>query len=122
LELTWPELPKGIGKLLTCFGALSMIAKFGEPETALAILNQRVNDLERKIVGREYEAKYYIYRLDWLVSAAWKFKEDEGKRGAYVEEARGLMGRAIRSVRGLQQQNYDQPVSGPTDCGWLRVC
>jgi hypothetical protein len=102
-ELPWPELPKGIPALfLTCFGALSLIADFGEPEEALEILSPHVKDVESKVVDRNYVAQYYIFRSEWLVSAAEKFKEDEGKRGAYVAEARGAMGRAVRNMPSLE--------------------
>jgi hypothetical protein len=79
-ELAWPELPKGTEKLfLMCFRALSLIAGFGEPAAALAILDRHVNDLENKVVDREYAAKFYVFRLDWLLSAALKAVDEEGK-------------------------------------------
>jgi hypothetical protein len=117
-ELPWPELPEGTQEMFkTYFGALSTIAVLGEPEAAVGMLSRHVEDVESKVVDRKYVAKYYIYRLGWLLSAAWKVKEDEGKRGAYVAEARGVMGRAMRSLRDLQVEDFDDTVSDSPPSG-----
>jgi hypothetical protein len=106
-ELAWPELPQGTSEMFEAhFGALSMIAELGEPEAAVEILSRHVEDVESKVVDRKYAAKYYIYRSNWLLSAAWKVRGDEGKRGAYVTEARGVMERATRSLRVLQPEDW----------------
>jgi hypothetical protein len=98
-ELPWPELPEGTEQIFDFhLTALSFITAFGEPEVAVEILNRHVEDVERMIVAPNDLAKYYMYRLHWLLAAGVEFKEDEGKRGAYVAEAKGLMGRATRSL------------------------
>jgi hypothetical protein len=124
-ELPWPELPEGTEHMFDIhLTALSCIAAFGEPEAAVDILSRHVENLERKLVAPSYMAKYYIYRLEWLLSAAVKFESDEGRRDAYVAEAKGLMGRATRSLRDLQSQDWNSNVGEgtpslrlePTDC------
>jgi hypothetical protein len=110
-ELPWPELPAKTKDMFdTSFGALDVIARLGEPEVAVDILSRHVEDIERKVVALNYVAKYLIYRLHWLFLSAVKFEEDQGKRNAYVAEAKGLMGRATRSLRGLQPQDFDYNV------------
>jgi hypothetical protein len=45
--------------------------------------------------------------LEWLLAAARKVEdEDEGKRDAYVAEAKGLMERATQSLRALQFNDW----------------
>jgi hypothetical protein len=113
-ELTWPELPEGTEKMFDWqLRSLSLIAKFGEPEAAVGILNRHVEDTERKMVAPSYAsyvAKFYIYRLDWLLSAAQKVEGDEGKKGAYVAEAKEVMERAARSLRDLRTEDWDSEV------------
>jgi hypothetical protein len=111
-ELPWPELPGGTELMFNHpLQALSFVARCGEPEAALEIFSGHVEDVERKVSACNIVAKIYIYRLHWLLSAAVKFDEDEGRRGAYVAEAKGMMGRATRSLRGLQQEDFIMPVS-----------
>jgi hypothetical protein len=106
-ELPWPELPGGTKDMFDAhLTLLSYVAEFGEPESAVEIFNAHVEEVERKVVAPNYAAKYYIYRLDWLLAAARKFVGDEGKRGAYVAEAKGLMERGIRSLRGMQLRDW----------------
>jgi hypothetical protein len=111
-EIPWPELPGGVKRMFEVqMLALHFMARLGEPEAAVEILSRHVEDIESEVgasfLGLGYIAKYYIYRLDWLLSAAVKFEGDEEKRGAYVAEAKGLVGRAIPTlaVRALARQN-----------------
>jgi hypothetical protein len=111
-ELPWPELPGGTKML---FGvhlrALTLISQYGEPEAAIELLSRHVGDVERGVVASKGVAAYYMYRLDLLLSAAMKAEEHGEKRAAFVAEAKGLMERATRSLRGLQPQDWDQLVS-----------
>jgi hypothetical protein len=114
-ELPWPQLPADTEEMFdTCFRALTFIGQMGEPEAAVEILSRHVDDIERRVVAPNFMAQYYICRLDWLLAAAWKFDEDEGKRGAYVAEAKGLVGRATRSLRSLRSRDFDILVSEST--------
>jgi hypothetical protein len=118
IELPWPELPGGAQDIFEGpFVSLDIIAKFGEPEAAVEILSQHVEDVERRLVARNHVAKWYIYRLDWLLSAAVKLAEDEEKRGAYVAEAKGLMERAARSLTGMPPRDVSALVS-PLTSAW----
>jgi hypothetical protein len=80
-----------------------------DPEAALETLRRHGEDMERYVGAGapSLRTKYYIYRLEWLMAAAVKVDGDEEKRGAYVAEARGLMGRATQSLRGLRSQDWD---------------
>jgi hypothetical protein len=99
MELPWPELPGGTEEMFkTQLTALTRIAESGEPEAAVEILSRHVEDVETGVKARDHVAIYHIYRLDWLLAAARKFNGHEGKRGAYVAEAKGLMERATRSL------------------------
>jgi hypothetical protein len=111
-ELPWPEVPAKMFDVH--WRALSIIADLGEPEAAVEILGPHAEDMESKVVDSYIAAYYCIFRLGWLLSAARKFKEDEGKRGAYLAEARGLMPRAIRSLQELQVEYWDELVSDST--------
>jgi hypothetical protein len=107
-ELPWPELPGGTEMMFQIhLRALTKTTRLGEPEAAVEVLSRHVEEIERKVVAPNHVAKYYIYRLDLLLEAAMKFEEDEGKRDAYVAEAKGLMGRATRSLRSLRPQDWD---------------
>jgi hypothetical protein len=107
-EVPWPELPGGTKKMFEVqMDALDIIAECGEPEAAVEILSRHVEDVERYVSGPSRLAMYCIYRLAWLLGAAWKVK-DRGKKSAYVAEAKGLMERAMRSLRDLQ--DWDQNV------------
>jgi hypothetical protein len=90
---------------------LTRIAQFGEPEAAVEILSRHVEHVEGCIMALSHTAAYNICRLDWLLQAARKVEEDEGKRGAYVAEAKEVMERATRSVRGLQPHDWTDLVS-----------
>jgi hypothetical protein len=77
-----------------------------------------VEDVERKVVTPNYAAMYYIYRLSWLLAAARDVKDDEGKRCAYVAEAKGLMVRATRGLRTLQSEDWNLQVRNSAwSCG-----
>jgi hypothetical protein len=111
-ETPWSEPPEGMAhKPETYLRSLTDIARFGEPQVAVEILNRRVQDAERNRMTPKVLAKYYIYRLALLLSAAGKSEGEEGKRGAYVAEAKGLMERATRSLRGLQPDDWTEYVS-----------
>jgi hypothetical protein len=107
-ELPWPELP---GKTKEMFfmhlRALALISRYGEPEASVEILSRHVEDVEKGVVAPNYLAAYFINRLDWLLAAAVKFKHEKDKRSAYVAEAKGLMERATRSLRGLRPEDWD---------------
>jgi hypothetical protein len=121
-EVPWPELPAYTAHMFgTYFWALTIIGKFGEPEAAVEILNRHVEDVEKYVGAPNLVATYLISRLDWLLSAAVKFESDEGKRGAYVAEAKGLMDRATRSLRGLRRQDWDHLVSSSATTSELTV-
>jgi hypothetical protein len=110
LELPWPELPGGTVELFnTHFAALIMIAQLGEPEAAVEILNRHVEDVEKRVVAPKDLAAFSIYRLNFLLGAAVKAKENE-KKGDYVAEAKGVMERATRRLRYLQPQDFDSRV------------
>jgi hypothetical protein len=117
-ELPWPELPGGTEEMFeTFFGALDRISGFDEPEAAVEILSRHVEDVEGRVTDIRHLAIYFIHRLDWLLTAAWRIRLDEGdeeKRGAYLAEAKGLMGRATRSLRGLQPEDFDNKVCDST--------
>jgi hypothetical protein len=114
-ELPWPELPEGTADLFDVhLKALMVLSKFGEPEAAAEIIKRHVENIERKLVGPNHMAQYYVHRLEWLLAAAAKFEEDEGKRGAYVAEAKGLMERATRSLQALQPEDWEGTVSDST--------
>jgi hypothetical protein len=109
-ELPWPELPGGTEDMFRFhLPALNAIAAFGEPEAAVDILSGHVEEVERKVVAPRYLAKHQIYRLEMLLAAAMNV-EDEGRRAAYVAEAKGLMGRVTRSLRSLQLDDWDEDV------------
>jgi hypothetical protein len=113
-ELSWSEIPGRTDMVFKVhLPALSHIAEYDSPEAALEILSRHVEDVERKVVAPSHMIKYYVYRLDWLLLAA-KVGGDEGKRGAYVAEAKGLMGRATRSLRGLQSEDWKYIVRAST--------
>jgi hypothetical protein len=119
-EAPWSEPPEGMAhKPETYLRSLTDIARFGEPQAAVEILNRRVQDAERNKMAPKVLAKYYIYRLALLMSAAVKCEGDEGKRGAYVAEAKGLMERATRSLRGLQPDDWSASVSDSVLAGSL---
>jgi hypothetical protein len=84
----------------------------GEPKAAIEILNRHVEDVERHVVAPKYVAIYHLYRVIWRLSAALEVEGDEGKRGPYVAEAKGLMERATRSLRGLRPHDWSDFVSG----------
>jgi hypothetical protein len=119
-ELPWPELPGGTGPMFDVqFEALTMIADLGEPEVAVEILSHHVEDVERhvlnrNVVERKFVAEYYIYiyRLEWLLSAAVKLEGVDEKGGAYAAEAKGLMGPATQSLRALQSRDWNKTVQG----------
>jgi hypothetical protein len=108
-ELPWPELPLGTTEMLeTHCRALTVLDHLGEPEIAVEISGRHVEDVERHVIKAPLLlAAFYICRLDWLLSAAWKYSKcgicgncancDEVKRGAYVAEAKGLMERTTRA-------------------------
>jgi hypothetical protein len=101
-KIPWPELPGGTQQMFDIhLELLAWLAMMDEPEAAVEIFSRHVEEVERGVVAPDYLAKYYIYRLDWLLLAAGKLKEDEEKSGAYVAEAKGVMERAARSLRGL---------------------
>jgi hypothetical protein len=111
-ELSWPKFPRETDDLFSLhLRALLMISRLGEPEAAIEILSRHLEDIERSVVAPDLVATYCIYRLEWLLSAAIKFYEDDGKRCAYVAEAKGLMERATLSLRGLPPQDWDETVS-----------
>jgi hypothetical protein len=114
-EHPWPKLPEGTEETFdTQLRATTSIADLGEPEAAVEIFRAHVEEIEREVVAPNHVARYYIYRLEWLLSAARKFNGHAAKRGAYVAEAKGLMGRATRSLRGLQSQAWTALVGSPT--------
>jgi hypothetical protein len=114
-ELPWPELPGDTRRLfMVQMTALAMIARFGEPEAALEILNHHVKDVDGRIIVPKYVAMYYLYRLDWLLATAVRVEEGDGNRGAYVAEAKGLMERLRRSLRDLQPEDWTAEVSYST--------
>jgi hypothetical protein len=89
-ELPWPALPTETGDLFSDYlGALAFVDQMGEPEAAVEILSRHVGEIERRLIAPNHVARFYIYRLDWLLAAGEKFEKDEGKRGAYVAEAKG---------------------------------
>jgi tetratricopeptide (TPR) repeat protein len=103
-DLPWPKLPAGAAEMfLTHFRALFYVARLGEPELAVEILNRHVEDIERRVVAPSDVARYCILRLEWLLSAAIKLQDDLLKSNAYVAEAKGLLGQATRNLRGLKQ-------------------
>jgi hypothetical protein len=117
-ELPWPELPGGTKLMFDVhLEALSTIARLGEPEAAVEILSRHVEDVESKVLAPNYMAKYYLLRLDWLLAAAEKFQGDEGRKDAYVTEAKGVMGRATRSLRDFQSKDWDGIVSNIRPAG-----
>jgi hypothetical protein len=119
-ELPWPKLPGGTEEMFeTQLTALTRIAESDEPEAAVEILSRHVEDVETGVKARNYMAIYHIYRLDWLLAAARKFNGHEGKRDAYVAEAKGLMERATGSLRSLQPQDWDVPVGSSTSAWTL---
>jgi hypothetical protein len=121
-ELPRPELPQDTELLeKTHFWALSIIADMGEPEAAVAILSPHVEYVEKKVADPKFAATFHISRWEWLLSAARKVERDEGKRSAYVAEARGMMGRAMRSLRGLRLEDWDDYVSDSTSKLRLRL-
>jgi hypothetical protein len=89
---------------------LNTIAVSGEPEAAVEIFNSHVEEVGNYAVAPHHLATYYIYRLDCLLLAARGAEKDEGKRGAYVAEAKGLMERATRSLYGLLSQSWNVEV------------
>jgi hypothetical protein len=109
-ELPWPELP--IERILDAhLKALGFLAAFDEPEAAVEILSRHTEDVERHVVAPSHRAKYYLQRLDWLLSAARKVEgDDEEKRDAYVAEAKGVMARATQSLRGLRLEDWSGQV------------
>jgi hypothetical protein len=113
----WSEHPGEMEHLSeTYMRSLTAIARFGEPQAAVEILNRRVKDEERNRMTPRVVAKHYLYRLVLLLAAAAvKSEGDERKRCAYVAEAKGLMERATRSLRGLHKQDWDEVVS---DSAW----
>jgi hypothetical protein len=90
-----------------CLEALSYVAVFDGPEAALEILDRHVDDVERKVVAPNHLVKYYLHRLEWVLAAALNV---EGKRDAYVAEAKGLMKRATRDMRAMQLEDWDGQV------------
>jgi hypothetical protein len=93
---------------------LSWTARLGEPETAVDIFRCHTGhvNLERQGVAPESLATYYIRRSECVLLAAVKFERDEGRRGAFVAEANGVMERATRTLQGLQLEELDvSPVS-----------
>jgi hypothetical protein len=111
-ELPWPELSGGVHEMRGAyFRALTTLAYFGEPEVAVEISSRHVEDLERHVVTPDFVATVHICRLDLLLAAAWKNKDDEDKRGAYQREAKGLMERVTRSLPGSPRQEWDFLVS-----------
>jgi hypothetical protein len=121
-ELPWPELPGGTIEMIeTYFGALTCLDKFGEPEAAVEISSRHVEDVEKKVVTSDHLGMYQVFRLDWLLSAAYTNRDDEAKRGAYVAEAKGLMERVRRSLRGSRSQDWVARVSGSTEIAGNRV-
>jgi hypothetical protein len=112
-EFPWPQPPAEVKKMCgTYFMALGCLRWLCEPDVAIEILNRTVEDVERRIVAPIHVAEFHIFRVDWLLAAAWKFKEDEGRKGAYVAEAKGLMEGALRGLQGLQPEDWDHQVRG----------
>jgi hypothetical protein len=108
LKLPWPELPGGTQKMFDIhLEILAYLAQMGEPEAAVEICSHHMEEVERHVKAPNNVAKYHFYRLEWLLLAAGKEKEGEEKMGAYVAEAKGLMERATRSLRGLRKQDWD---------------
>jgi hypothetical protein len=106
-ELPWPELPGGTIEMIeTYFGALALIVQLGEPEAAVEISSRHVEDVEKKVVASDHLGICHVFRLHWVLCAALENKDDKGKRGAYVAEAKGLMERVTRSLRGSRSQEW----------------
>jgi hypothetical protein len=109
-ELPWPELPGGTDEEFSSY--LEALSHFGESDAAVEILNRRVEDVERHVKAPYYLAQYYFCRLHWLlVASSMKTRVDRKVTVGYEAEAKGLMERATRSLRGLQSQDWDNRVS-----------
>jgi hypothetical protein len=111
-ELPWPELPQGIKDLFEFhLQALNMVRGLGEPEAAVEIFTRHLEEVERKVVAPSHTAKLRLYHLEWLLSAADKVRRDDGRKNAYLAEAKGLIERATRSLRALQLHDWNPCVS-----------
>jgi hypothetical protein len=52
-------------------------------------MNRHVEDVERHVKAPNHLAKYYVYRLDWLLSAAVKFEGDRIRGAPMWRRPRG---------------------------------
>jgi hypothetical protein len=75
-----------------------------------------VENVERKLVAPNHVATFYIQRLYLLLCAEGKCDRvcDEGKRSAFAAEAKGVIKRVTRSLRGLRSQDWDDLVRSST--------
>jgi hypothetical protein len=113
MEPPWPELPERKEAFDAYLMALTFIDDLGAPEAALEISGGHVENVERRVEAANCVAKFYIYRLEWLLTAAQDCERDADKRSTYVAEAKEFMARATRSLRGLQPQDFDSYVRSP---------
>jgi hypothetical protein len=103
------------------FHTVTFVGLFGEEVAAVETLRRHAEDVERRVGAPNLVAKYYVCRLQALLAAAEKIEE---RRGAYVAEAKGVMERATRSLRGLQSEDWDNIVSASacfSRLDWLSV-
>jgi hypothetical protein len=91
--------------------ALTIIGEYGEPGVAVEILNRHVEDMERHLIAPRHVREYHVNRVQLLLAAASTLEGEEAKKGAYVAEAKTLMMKATRYLRGMEQDDWDGYVS-----------